>query len=298
MAVSFPLNLGYKNMPTSGPQLALATAGKSIIIPGVGAVGLGDPRARAHIEGQGVNWDTFLSGLGSGASAGAAPGSATNAPAPGGGQGPYGAVPGTTTSVNPAALWNVVYPNLSGDLGSALGVTRSQLAGELTPEVQRSVTNAANARAVAGGVGGSPFAGSVIARDLGLTAMDLQNQGVSNLNNQIAGISQNLVQPTIDLSQSNAILRSAPNPAAAAAEQQRVYEQQQQRSFERQQTLMNNQFQQQMAYLDKYLKPATGGISSGGGSRASSPGYTTYTRYGPGVGGGALESAPYYTMKF
>lgn len=205
----------------------------------------------------------------------------------GGNTSAYGSVPAQTTTVNPSALWGTVYPNLSADLNSALGITRSQLAGELTPEVQRAVTNAANARAVAGGVGGSPFAGSVIARDLGLTTMDLQNRGVQNLQGQISGINQNLVQPSVDLAQSNAILASAPNPAAAAAEQQRVYEQQQQRSFERQQQLMNQQFQQQMSYLSKYLPTnSAGGVSSGAGNIPKAYG-VTYTM--PGA------STPYYS---
>lgn len=213
-------------------------------------------------------------------------GTGGNVPAPQGGQGAYGAVPGATTTVDPAALWKTFYPNLAADTAAASGIVRSQLAGELTPEVQRQVTDAANARAVAGGVGGSPFAGSVIARDLGLTAMEVQNRGVSNLNNQLGTFYQNLVGPTTQLAQENAVLASAPNPAAAAAEQQRLYEEQQQRSFERQQALINQQFSQQMAYLDKYLKPATSSGGGGGGKTPKAYG-VTYTM--PGM------STPYYS---
>lgn len=186
----------------------------------------------------------------------------TNVPTPTTGTGAYGQVPGTTTTVDPLALWRTFYPNLGADTAAASGIVRSQMAGQLTPEVQRAVTDAANARGVAGGVGGSPFAGSVIARDLGLTTLNLQNQGVSNFGNLLGNYQQNLVAPTTALSQENAVLASAPNPAAAAAEQQRVYEEQQAKSFERQQALINQQFSQQMAYLDKYLKSATAGVSS------------------------------------
>lgn len=219
-------------------------------------------------------------------------GGSGNVPTPQGGQGPYGAVPGATTNVDPAALWKTLYPNLSADVNAATGVVRSQLAGELTPEVQNRVIDAANARMVAGGVGGSPFAGAAIARDLGLTTMDLQNQGVGNLGNLLGTTYSNLVGPTTALAQDNAQLAAAPNPAQAAAEQQRIYQENQDRAFQQQQALVAQQFQQQMAYLDKYLSRAS--TVAGGGSSGSSlkPYGVTYTRYGAG---GQLESQPYYS---
>ncbi len=208
----------------------------------------------------------------------------SNVPTPTGGAGPYGTVPGTTTTVDPAALWKTFYPNLSADTSAASGVIRSQLAGELTPEVSRAVTDAANARNVAGGVGGSPFGGSVIARDLGLTTLNLQNQGVGNLGNLLGSYYSNLVGPTTQLSQDNANLRAAPDPRAAAEEQYRLYEQQQQKSFERQQALMAQQFAQQASYLEKYLSQSS---NAGGAGGTPKPYGVTYTY--PGA------ATPYYS---
>lgn len=221
---------------------------------------------------------------------------ASNVPVPTTGRGPYGLVPGATTTVDPAALWNTFYPGLTGDVGGANAIIRSNLAGELTPEVQRVVTDVANARMVAGGVGGSPFAGSAIARDLGLTAMDLQNRGVQQFGNQLGAYQQNLIAPTVDLAQTNAILASAPNPQQAAQAQEAAYQRQQDRAFAQQQALIAQQFQQQMAYLDKYLRQ---GSSVGGGGSSSAPiNSVSYYAYGPGVGGGALSSTPYSSVRF
>jgi hypothetical protein len=60
------------------------------------------------------------------------------------------------------------------------------LSGELSPEVSAQVQRSTAGRALAGGFGaGSGFGRSLTARDLGLTSMQLQNQGLAQAQNFI-----------------------------------------------------------------------------------------------------------------
>jgi hypothetical protein len=57
------------------------------------------------------------------------------------------------------------------------------LSGQLPPDVQALVQRNANAGAIAGGYGGSPRAGNLEARDLGLTSLNLEQQGATDFAN-------------------------------------------------------------------------------------------------------------------
>lgn len=175
-------------------------------------------------------------------------GPATGVPGPTTGQGPYGMVPGQTTSVNPQQLYETIYPNLSRDMGTATANNASMMRGEIPDDVARNVWDRRAAQAASGGVSGSQFTGANTARDLGLTRLDLQNQGQTNFRN-LLGTIYPVVGQTLENTRSNADLASAPDPAAAAAEQQRVYRAEQQNAFNNQQALLLQQFAQQQRLL-------------------------------------------------
>lgn len=61
----------------------------------------------------------------------------------------------------------------------------SQLSGQINPDVAAQVQRASAARALAGGYAGSGAAGNLSARDLGLTSMQIQQQGFGNALNYI-----------------------------------------------------------------------------------------------------------------
>jgi hypothetical protein len=75
------------------------------------------------------------------------------------------------------------YDQLISQAGKNIG---SALRGELSPEVSAQVQRSTAGRALAGGFGaGSGFGRSLTARDLGLTSMQLQNQGLAQAQNFI-----------------------------------------------------------------------------------------------------------------
>jgi hypothetical protein len=75
------------------------------------------------------------------------------------------------------------YDQLISQAGKNIG---SALRGELSPEVSSQVQRSTAGRALAGGFGaGSGFGRSLTARDLGLTSMQLQNQGLAQAQNFI-----------------------------------------------------------------------------------------------------------------
>lgn len=136
------------------------------------------------------------------------------------GQGPFGLVPGATELPDPYADLKKVIPDLD-QLNTALGANiYSKLKGELPQDVQNLIRDKAAAAAVGGGMPGAGLYGNRTARDLGLTSLDLTKQGVSEYNATIPTIkSTQTVSPEteIALSQSNAILAAAPDPAAGAS---------------------------------------------------------------------------------
>lgn len=79
------------------------------------------------------------------------------------------------------------YDNLTGAESGVLG---DWLSGNLSPDVASAVRRNANARAYAGGYGGSGMADNLTARDLGLTSLDLQKMGVSGTNQYASTIGQ------------------------------------------------------------------------------------------------------------
>lgn len=68
-----------------------------------------------------------------------------------------------------------------GGLSKIQGIIGNQLSGTLSPDTSASVIRNATAAGFSRGVAGSQFGHNLVARDLGLTAEGLQQQGMSNL---------------------------------------------------------------------------------------------------------------------
>lgn len=80
-------------------------------------------------------------------------------------------------------MLNAVLPGYSSMLSTATGNIQSELKGELPSDVQSLVENRAAARAVGGGYGGSGVHSALEARDLGLTSLQLTQQGLNSFEN-------------------------------------------------------------------------------------------------------------------
>jgi hypothetical protein len=74
---------------------------------------------------------------------------------------------------------------------------QAQLSGELPPDVASQVARRSNARAVEGGYGGSEFGENLVARDLGLTSLQLSQTGFTNALNWISNVRANRTAPIL-----------------------------------------------------------------------------------------------------
>ena len=74
-----------------------------------------------------------------------------------------------------------------------------QAQGKIPKDVADQIYRSTAARSLAGGTGGSQFAGNLTARDLGLTSLQLMNQSIANSNVYLSGVRQNLMAPNFDV---------------------------------------------------------------------------------------------------
>jgi hypothetical protein len=91
-------------------------------------------------------------------------------------------------------------PGYQEMVGQTSANIQANLAGQIPEDVQRAIQRAGASRAVAGGVAGSQFGRNLTARDLGLTSLQLMNQGVQQSNQFLANARQNLTAPQFDVS--------------------------------------------------------------------------------------------------
>ena len=151
-------------------------------------------------------------------------------PAPTTGQGPYGMVPGTTAI--PPSTWEQAtkaIPALA-NTGQLTGNIMSELAGDINPQALKNMQDAAAAYGVQSGMPGSnAMPGSLIynknLRNIGLDTLAVQRQGLQDYLSLLglAGSQQTPQSLATDIAQRNAVLKSAPDPAAAAVQQQNDY---------------------------------------------------------------------------
>ncbi len=77
----------------------------------------------------------------------------------------------------------------------------SQLSGQIPQDVQNAIERSGAARAIAGGYGGSGMHGNLVARDLGLTSLDLTQRGLDSASKWLSQTaSMNMPQNQFNLS--------------------------------------------------------------------------------------------------
>ena len=78
-------------------------------------------------------------------------------------------------------LMNNIMPGFSGMASTASKNISDELSGKIPTDVSQAIQSSDAAKALTGGFGGSGLAGNLTAKDLGLTSLDLTNQGLSSL---------------------------------------------------------------------------------------------------------------------
>lgn len=141
-------------------------------------------------------------------------------PQPQSGSGTFGAVPGAI--VAPPSLWdetNANVPGMAGITNQTSGLIGSQLNGNLSASTVGNLTDAAAARGVSLGQGGSTgLTNEILLKTLGLTHEQLQQQGVGNYLNFLGQTSSLQQKPDLlaDIASRNATMAAAPNPTLAS----------------------------------------------------------------------------------
>lgn len=147
-------------------------------------------------------------------------------PAPQGGSGAYGGVPGVLNLPNNIySEVNSAIPGITPAGGNAASAITSQTAGVVNPDVTNQLQAHAAAMGLSGGGGvGVPgsFTSNNFLASLGENSQDQQNTGIANYLKFLGGVGQTQTDPNLafQVSQQNAIDAAAPNPAAAAMQQQ------------------------------------------------------------------------------
>jgi hypothetical protein len=89
------------------------------------------------------------------------------------------------------------YKNL---VSSVSGNIQGMVGGQIPTDVQTAVQQSSAASAVAGGYGGSEMAGNLTARDLGMTSLDIMNQGISTAQSWMAELDKLFSPGMLDVS--------------------------------------------------------------------------------------------------
>lgn len=108
-------------------------------------------------------------------------------------------------------------PNYQAMLAELTGNILGNLNGQLPMDVQNQIFDAANARAYAGGFGGSGLGRNLTLRDLGLNSLQRQDVGASQLMNFLPVQSRTAtVDPALlnQINDFNSIAAALPDPAA------------------------------------------------------------------------------------
>jgi hypothetical protein len=132
----------------------------------------------------------------------------------------------TATTADSIRRASQIDPNFRQNIRGLSDQARQLIQGEIPQDVVESITRARAGQAAAGGIPGAQR--NATARDLGLTSLDLQQQGASlfsqvqsireqvdPLSRQI-GLNQLLVSPSqqLEIDIANNVLRNAPDPVA------------------------------------------------------------------------------------
>jgi hypothetical protein len=141
-------------------------------------------------------------------------------PSPQAGAGTFGAVPGAIGA--PPSLWDETManvPGIAGLTGQTSNLIGSQMNGDLSASTIGNLTDAAAARGVQLGQGGSTgLTNEILLKTLGLTHEQLQQQGQSNYLNFLGATSSLQQKPELlaEIASRNATMAAAPNPELAS----------------------------------------------------------------------------------
>lgn len=103
---------------------------------------------------------------------------------------------------NYQSTMDALLPGNQGLINASTRRARQNLAGQLGPEVESAIFRSGAQRALSSGIGFGGRSGSLVARDLGLTSLDLQNTGFTQaqqMYNTSAGIAQQIMMRPSDL---------------------------------------------------------------------------------------------------
>jgi len=148
-------------------------------------------------------------------------------PAPQAGSGVYGSVPGRIGL--PTSIYDQLkeaVPNYAALTNKASGVIGSEMAGQLSPEAMNLIQNKAASNGVATGTPGSEFQKNNMLANLGLTAEQLQQHGLTDYNQFANTTGNQQIAPELqtEIATQNAIDAAAPNPAAAQTYSQQLFD--------------------------------------------------------------------------
>lgn len=140
---------------------------------------------------------------------------------------PVSTLPAATAgAISAGNTVNTQLPGYAGALSNIGGNISAETAGQLPPDVIQELQQQAAERGVATGSPGSPNSNAAYLKALGLNSLQLTQQGQQNFQSILpslpgAQISQNpefspSSAAATDVNSSNAVYRSAPDPAAAA----------------------------------------------------------------------------------
>lgn len=140
-------------------------------------------------------------------------------PAPQAGSGTFGAVPGAIGA--PPSIWQQTQgiPGMSDLTAQNTNLIGSQLNGNLSASTVGNLTDAAAARGVSLGQGGSTgLTNEILLKTLGLTHEQLQQQGQQNYLSFLGASGQQQQSPQLltDIASRNATMAAAPNPTLAS----------------------------------------------------------------------------------
>src|SRR5882672_1788652 len=126
---------------------------------------------------------------------------------------------------------NQAYPNLTGTNAGLSSALMSELSGQLSPQTQASIADAAASFGVSSGMPGSGLVMNRFPRDIGLSTEGLIHQGNGDYSSAIPSVSATqTVNPyqtaglNTEIGATNAINAAAPDPTAAATYAQDLFD--------------------------------------------------------------------------
>jgi len=182
------------------------------------------------------------------------------------------------------ALLRKAIPGYESIVGQASKNIQSNLSGELSPDIVQNIQRSAAAKSLSGGVGGSGISRNLIARDLGISSMQLKQQGLNNAMN------------FIQTQRNSAIINPMSVSAMFLTPAQRINTQMQnsQNQFQAQtaQAQAQNQYDNRWAGMVGSLGNTFGGLAAGYGASQMAAGTNGLTA--SGKAGGLFTSSGQY----